>query len=455
MSLRFRLTLTYGVLLVIALAAFGFASYLIAASRIYQGVDDTLDARAKLVTTTLQPLSGSLSAEAVEANRAELEEGESPNAVVQLRQPNGEIIYTSARSSLTLPVARHQSSEPTFVSRKVQGSRMRILYQPLLQGGQLLGTIEVGQSLKDTDAALDEIRNVFLAGGLAVCVAGVVLVYVLSGRALSPVRQVSQLARDVERTADFSQRLPAEGTGGETKELITTFNAMIVRVEKTLTGQLAFLADSSHELRRPLTVLRTNIDVLREPGLSPEDREACLTEMRAEAESMSRLLSDLLLLSRDKKQAIARTLVDYTALCEQAAARFRAKDENRHELSTDLAREVRVMGDGERLAQMLWNVLENAMNYTPSGGRIDLILIEADGIARLEVKDTGIGIGMQDLPYVFERFYRGTAARSMHSGGSGLGLAIARYVAEAHGGGLTLSSRWNEGTVVVAELQAT
>ena len=340
------------------------------------------------------------------------------------------------------------------MSRKVQGSRMRILYQPLVKDGQTLGTIEVGQSLKETDAALDEIRNVSLAGGLTVCLVGIFLAYYLAGRALRPVRQLAQLARDIERTADFGRRLPARGMAGETKELVTTFNAMIERVEKTLTGQLAFLADSSHELRRPLTVLRTNVDVLREPGLPAEDREACLGEMQAEAESMSRLISDLLLLSRDKKQAIAREPVDLTSLCEAAAARLRAKDEGKHQVSIDLAPGVRTIGDGERLAQMLWNLLENAMNYTPSGGRISLRLTRAGERARVEVADSGIGIDEQDLPHVLDRFYRTDAARSMHSEGSGLGLAIAKYVAEAHAGGIALHSSGLDGTIVIVELRA-
>jgi signal transduction histidine kinase len=114
---------------------------------------------------------------------------------------------------------------------------------------------------------------------------------------------------------------------------------------------------------------------------------------------------------------------------------------------------VSILGDRERLAQMLWTLLENAMNYTPAGGRIGLRLSRADGIARVEVADSGIGVSAQDLPHVFERFYRGTAARSMHSEGSGLGLAIARYVAEAHGGGVAVASD-DEGTVIVVELQA-
>ena len=454
MSLRLRLTLTYVVLLVLALTAFGFMGYVIAARRIYGGVDDTLSARSELVTDRLGPLSGPVTAEGVQASRQQLAEESSLDTIIQVRDPGGAVLYSSLGPDRSLPPSRGGiPSDSLYLSRKVQGQRLRILYQPVIQDGQLLAVVEVGQSLKETDQALDEIRYVFIFGGLGVMLITIVSAYALSGRALNPVRQVSQLARDIERTADFSRRLPAPRAGGEMKELISTFNAMIERVERTLVGQLAFLADSSHELRRPLTVLRTNIDILKEPGLPPEERETCVAEMTAEAGAMSRLLSDLLLLSRDKKQAIAHEPVDYTALCQQAAARLGAQDDH-HELRADVAPDVQVMGDKERLAQMLWNLLDNALHYTPAGGRIELRLQRLDGLAHVEIRDSGVGIRDEDLPHIFERFYRGQAARAVRSEGSGLGLAIVKYVAEAHGGSVSISSRAGEGTIAVADLPA-
>jgi signal transduction histidine kinase len=443
------------VLLVVALSAFGFTGYVVAARRIYGGVDDTLTARSELVIDRLGPLNGPFTAGGVQTARPQLAEESSLDTIVQVRDPSGAVLYSSQRPDRSaLPAPKNGTpSDSLFVSRKVQGQRLRILYQPVTQDGQLLGTVEVGQSLKETDVALDEIRYVFIFGGLGAIIITIVSAYLLSGRALNPVRQVSQLARDIERTADFSRRLPAPRAGGEMKELVSTFNAMIERVERTLVGQLAFLADSSHELRRPLTVLRTNVGVLKEPGLSPEEREACVAEMTAEAEGMSRLLSDLLLLSRDKKQAISHEPIDYTSLCEQAAARLRAQDDS-HELSAAVAPDVRVMGDKERLAQMLWNLLDNALHYTPAGGRIELHLQRLDGLARVEVRDNGAGIVDEDLPHIFERFYRGEEARAVRSEGSGLGLAIVKYVAEAHGGSVSISSHAGEGTVAIADLPA-
>jgi HAMP domain-containing protein len=284
MSLRLRLTLAYGFLLVVALASFGFTAYLIAARRIYDGVDDTLTSESALVTPNLQSLTAPLTAQAVDASRTQLAEAASLDAVVQLRQPDGNLLYSSESAGTPLPAARRLSTGPRYLSRHVQNQRMRILYQPLYNNGQFLGTVEIGQSLKETDAALDEIRNVSIFGGLGVSLGGIALVYILSGGSLRGVRRVSQLARDVERTADFSRRLPEKGAG-EIKELTSTFNAMITRVERTLEGQLAFLADSSHELRRPLTVLRTNLDVLKEPALSdePSHRRSAAALSRQEA----------------------------------------------------------------------------------------------------------------------------------------------------------------------------
>lgn len=455
MSLRLRLTLIYIVLLAIGLAAFGLVVYLIAARSIYEGVDDSLRVRADAVESALQPIRGGLSEEDIALNRSELDNEAAAGVIFEIRSTDARVLYSSLPSaSPDLPLPRHViPNGQRFATRKVQGQRFRLLYRPLYRDGDLVGSIEAGQSLKETDAALDEIRNVSVFGGLAVVLLINVPAYLLAGRALRPVRQVSQLARQVEQTADFSRRLPARRGGGEMAELTATFNAMIERVERTLVAQRAFLADSSHELRRPLTVIRANIDLLNNPALPPEERDACLQEMRTEAEAMSRLLADLLFLSREEAQAIERSLVDVTQLCQQAAARLRAQDAN-HTLVADLAPGIQVLGDSARLSQMLWNLLENAAQYTPEGGRIELRLTHTNGVARVELRDSGIGISEADLPHVFDRFYRGEAARMARPDGTGLGLAIVRFVAEAHGGRASVRSEPGAGTAFTVELPA-
>jgi signal transduction histidine kinase len=133
--------------------------------------------------------------------------------------------------------------------------------------------------------------------------------------------------------------------------------------------------------------------------------------------------------------------------------RLRTQD-NQHEFSSQLAPGIRVLGDTERLAQMLWNLLENAVQYTPGGGRVALRLQRSDGVAQIEIDDTGVGIGDEEQAHVFERFYRGELARSLRSDGTGLGLAIVKYIVEAHNGAVSMTSRPGHGTAVIVQLPA-
>jgi two-component system OmpR family sensor kinase len=451
-SLRLRLTFLYLGFLAVALVAFGVVAYVIAAKNVYDNLDDSLSARVQTVDSSLETAAGPLSEQDIDSSRRELERETSGDVVFQIRGLDGRLLYSSQPASRELPLPKNVSTAgQTFTSRKVQGRRLRVLYQPVIRDGQTLGSVVAGQSLQETDEALDEIRKVFIFGGLAVLLLTTGPTYALARRALNPVRQVSQLARDIERTADFTRRLPTPRGGGEMKELVATFNAMIDRVEQALVAQRSFLADSSHELRRPLTVLRTDIDILNDPSLPAEEREACFEEMRAEAEAMSRLLSDLLLLSREEKQAIGEAPVDYSLLCEQAVARLRTQDAH-HKTVAEVVPGVRVQGDRERLAQMLWNLLENAAQYTPDGGQIELHLRLVNGFARVEVQDTGIGIAENDMPHVFDRFYRGEGAQAVREDGVGLGLAIVKYVAEAHGGMARASSQPGCGTTLSVDI---
>jgi two-component system OmpR family sensor kinase len=453
-SLRVRLALVYLALLAVTLAVFSLATCLIAANRIYAYVDDNLTVRAEGLIATLQPLDTAIFQEDIARNRSALDEEASAGAMFQIRDPQGNILYASAQpGSLSLPSPQGSPEERSFLTSEIRERRLRVLYRPIVSDGQMLGSVEVAESLHQADESLNQIRNVFIVGGVAILVLTSASAYWFAGRALDPVRQVSRLAKDIERTADFSRRLREPRARGEMRELVATFNAMIGRVERTLQAHRAFLGDSSHELRRPLTVLRMNIDILNDPALPPEEREACLREIRGEAETMSRLLSDLLLLSREGAQAFDRTLVDYTSLCKEAMARLRTQD-NRHDLRSNVAEGLGVVGDKERLAQMLWNLLDNAARYTPDGGRIELRLLRLDSLARLEVQDTGIGISEDDLPHIFDRFYRSQQARATGADGVGLGLSIVKHVAEAHGGGVKVDSQAGRGTTFTVDLPA-
>jgi len=452
--LRLRLTVVYIVLLAGALVGLSLSVYLLTSNRISDSVDEELRLQGDAVITALLPIDPPLSAETMRENQwLRLDEEAASGIILQLTSLDGRVLYSSfppGSPELPLP-GTGNPPESFFATNDILEERFRLQYQPIVQDREVLGGVVTGQSLKDTDEALTQIRTTLIFGGVAVLLITNVPAYVLAGRVLEPVRRVSRLARDIERTADFSSRVPLSATGDEMAELTATFNSMIERVERMLEAQKAFLADSSHELRRPLTVLRTNIAILRDPSLPAEEREVCLRDMRVEAQAMSQLLSDLLLLSREERQEIEHAPVDCSSICKEAAARLRAQDD-RHELVTGIAAGVWVKGDEKRLRQMVQNLLENSVDYTPEGGRIELDLRLVDGQARLEVRDTGIGISNDELPHIFDRFYRGQDARAARSEGTGLGLAIVKYIADAHGGSVEVNSQPGRGTTFVVRL---
>jgi len=448
-TLRLRLTLLYVGLLAAALAVTGITGYVIAAHRIYAGLDDSLTLRAQAVALALEPIGTEFNQEDIENNKGELDAlASKADLVFQLRRADGTVLYSSAQppSGSLPPPDDTRSLVGGFATKDVRGEDTRILYQPLPTGG----SIEVGESLSGANGAVSEIRDVIVVGGLAALLVTAVSGYTLSGRALRPVRNVSQMARDIEETADFTRRLDKSAGEGEVRELVSAFNAMIERVEQTLAHQKSFLADSSHELRRPLSVLQTNVDILSRPNLSQADRERCVAEVRVEAQIMRRLVADLLMLAREESQSIERARVDFSAVCERALARV--KQEDSHELREEIEPGIVVLGDGERLDQMVGNLLDNAVQYTPREGRVVFGLQRFNGRVQLEVRDTGQGIKADEIAHVFERFYRGESARASRPAGTGLGLAIVKYVAEAHGGTVSVVSEPTNGTTFVVEL---
>jgi signal transduction histidine kinase len=451
--LRLRLTVAYVVLLAASLAAFSLAVYIATANRVSASVDEKLRLKSEAIVTSLEPIDLPLSSQTMRVNQQlRLDQEASSGLLFQVRNLEGSVVYSSFPSgNLNLALPNMVTSEkPTFATADVGGERFRIQYLPITSNDEMLGSVVVAQSLKDKSDWLSQIRTILILGGVAVLLITNVPAYLVARRVLEPVRAVSRLARDIEQTADFSRRVRTFA-GGELANLTATFNSMIECVERTLETQKAFLADSSHELRRPLTVLRTDLDILRKPGLPTEQRDACLDQMVAELEAVSHLLSDLLLLSREGRHELVLAPVDYSAVCEQAMARLRAQD-GQHKLTADIAASVRVQGDEKHLAQMVWNLLENSVQFTPEGGQIGVQLRATDGLARLQVRDNGIGISEEDLPHIFDRFYRARGARGARSEGSGLGLAIVKYIVEGHNGSINVTSQPGEGTSFVVAL---
>jgi signal transduction histidine kinase len=449
-SLRLRITLFCVALVAVVLAGFAITVNFLASARIYASLDDGLEAQANSIIATLP--AGTVDETQIQSSRQALETEEAAGLLFQIRDASGRVLYSSFRGSPDILPPRGSLKEQAVYERKVAQQQLRLLHMPIDSGSRTEGSIEVGRPMKETDEALTEIRGTLLIGGILALLVTSLPAYFIAGRALDPIREVSRVARRVERTSDFSQRLVERPTRDEIGELTATFNDLIQRIEQTLAAHSRFLAEASHELRRPLTILRTNLYILRDPELPEGDRVACLERMTREASAMTSLVGDLLLLNRDRAQSLERAPVDLSRLCGEEALRMQFA-EPAASLQVDIAPNLMVEGDAPRLQQVVRNLVENALNYSPDGGAVIVSLNKQNGRARLSVRDSGIGISAEELPRIFDRFYRGAEASRVHREGVGLGLSIVKYVVEGLGGDISVESRPGS-TAFIVELPA-
>ena len=277
--------------------------------------------------------------------------------------------------------------------------------------------------------------------------------YLVVGRVFS---SVDQLINEVEAITDgrsLHRRLPADTSNDELARLGLTVNAMLTRLETSFAALRRFTADASHELKTPLTVLRADVERAMHPQTNRAERMVALEEALQEIARMSDLVNSLLTLARadEGRFDIHRTPIDLEPLLREVyeTAVILGEDAGLT-LSLTSLEPATVMGDRTRLRQLLLNIVTNAIKYTPRGGHVELSATRRGGDEMaISVRDTGIGIAANDLPHVFDRFWRADRARSRASerGGFGLGLAIAQWIVQAHGGTITVQSRLGRGTV--------
>ena len=329
-----------------------------------------------------------------------------------------------------------------FSDAEVGGTHVRVLTVPLGRGL----AAQLGRSLEPADIVLARLRLVLAL----VCVGGVGLAVVLgrivARNVVAPIVHVTEAARHIAATEDLRSRIEVE-TQDEVGELAAHFNAMLDTLEHSVAAQRQLVADASHELRTPITSLRTNIEVLAEPaGLSAEERVRLLADVEEQTRELGMLVADLIELARGDEPQREREDVRLDELVSEALARAQ-----RHAPGVrfeSILEPAVVDGTRERLARAVNNLLDNAARHSPPGGVVE---VHADERG-VRVRDHGTGIAEADLPHLFDRFYRGASARGRP--GSGLGLAIVRQVAEQHGGSVRAENAPGGGAEFVLSLPA-
>lgn len=457
MSLRLRLTLLTGLLTGAALFLFALVFYLFLQDNLLAEIDAQLRARAALVSQRL----ATVEAQAVESALlapSSLVEFAAPGIYVELLDSDGQVRAVSPNlPGGQLPIQpeliQAASAGRTVIATvaATADEELRLLVMPVEQATAPPALLLVADSLAPLQRTLTQARALLLLCGAAALLLTVGGTAFLTARALSPIARLTRIAATVAATGHYHERVPTPPRQDEVGQLATTLNDLIATVERTLTQQRQFVADTSHELRSPLTVVLANLDLLRR-DLNADERVLSLAEATAEAQRMRRLVNDLLLLAQgDMTQAIAHAPVRLDLLIEQSVATA-ARQAPAQQITAKVEAPAIINGDAERLTQLLRNLLENAATHTPPGTTIEVRLRRSDGVAQLTVTDNGPGIPAEHLPHLWNRFYRGDKARSRSSGGTGLGLAIVKYIAEAHGGRVGVASVEGKGATFTITL---
>jgi two-component system OmpR family sensor kinase len=469
-GIRVQLTLWYTAIFALLILLFCLIFYTTLQAFLASGMDSALQLRAQQIAggissenrkIVIQDVTGELPG--LDATATPGEQGARSDVnigtLVRMLDVNGNTAYISpAFGDLTLPPTSftqplHGVSWQGTVTAH-NGQAVRVYSVALSDNGKVFGVLQVGESLAQLTATLQSITIALLIIIPFVLLLGALGSYWLAKRAFRPILHLTRTAREI-KAGDLHRRVPVPHTRDEVYDLALTLNEMIGRLDQAFTQQRRFVADASHELRTPVTVIRSITDVALEEPLGLVEYQEILSEINAESERLGLLINDLLVLARADEEQIQLdhepVRLDLLA-CDVAATMEPLANERGIELQLQTLETATVSGDTARLIQVLMGLVDNALTYTNAGGTVTLSVEARDHIACLTVRDTGIGISEEDRAHIFERFYRADPARSRAAGGSGLGLSIAHWVIQAHGGAITVESKVGQGSTFIVTL---
>ncbi len=454
LPIRVKLTAWYFAVLAATFALFGVVAFL----AMQKSIDRTVDENLRDRVSDVQELMTHVAREDPERLADELREHaelQEEGGLLQVADFGGHWLYRS-RLMERFNVPQKDVGSSVIYNLNVASMPLRIMAAPLRLGNRTYG-IQVAALMDDYQEALDHFRWVLLLLSPLLLLLASVGGYWMSRQALRPVDEITQAAQRISHK-NISSRLKTPQSHDELQRLSETLNGMLERLEGAFKRITQFTADASHELRTPVALMRTTAELsLRKPRQEAEYREA-LSQILKELERTSTLIERLMLLARADSgaEALQFRRVDFAESFREACRQGRTLAEVKQiGFEEQIVRApVFVEGDAHALERLNLILIDNAVKYTPPGGQVSASFGESDGFAVIEIRDSGIGIAEDDLPHIFERFYRADKARSRDLGGAGLGLAIGQWIAEAHGGAIEVESTPGEGSLFRVRLPA-
>lgn len=457
MTIRRRLTLWYAALLTIIIILFGATTFSVMRFTMINNIDNTLNETANLIATNSRlgavPSFGAPTR--IEIELASLDLFRASGVYVQAWEiVEGEPIFKDKSANLA-PITDPLDPDTLGMSDidgiinnvNLRGVDLRVLTKPILLGDRLVGNIQVAVDLETINEATELMLLIMLIScGIAIFGAGALSLW-FSDRALKPIEGITEAAASIAGTNDLSTRLNWQGPADELGRLTSVFNQMMGRIEHLFTVQQRFVADISHELRTPLTTIQGNVELGKRYGMDTETIEA----INDETKRMSRLVNDLLMLARADYGGLTIELhpidldVVVLSVFEQSHVLVQDRDLT---VSIGAFEPAQINGNGDRLRQMLLNLVSNAIKFTKDGGKITLSLEIVGKKAVVSVTDDGIGIAEDEITHVFDRFYQIDPSRNhaLTQGGFGLGLSIVKWIVDAHDGEIIVESALGKGS---------
>jgi signal transduction histidine kinase len=481
-TLRSRLTAIYATALIVTLLVFAIA--LLAARRAASlqelqryvfteaNLALSLVRNAELAGETVTEMRDSLVGPSITPQLRTLLEG-IPDYVLVLDR-DGRSLYVSFAARQLTPdelalLQQHAINAPTSDLAAIvpfRGERLLMAARAPSSPESQISRVVVASSTQSAELALGELVGTMLVIAPLLLLISIGGAYVIAGRALRPIDGIINEVQAITDGRSLHRRLPSAAVGDELERLTTTLNEMMERLERSFAALRRFTADASHELKTPLAVLRADVERAMTPSVSPGERLVALEEALHETTRMADLVESLLTLARaDERRfdlhlepvqldALAREVFETAVILGEAGGLT---------VTMPVIEPATVAGDPTRLRQLFLNLITNAIKYTPRGGSVELTLESYGKTVAFSVRDTGVGIAAADLPHIFERFWRADRARSRpvptgdrrwvtERGGFGLGLAIGQWIAEAHGGSISVRSRLGRGSTFTVTL---
>lgn len=442
-SIRRTLLLWYSITLAIVIASFGA----ILSWRLWRAMTDEVDAELR---AHAQAIAGAL--EPYPDGHCDLEMSE--EYVKYFQQPGDDspyyVIWNRAGEVIDRPDPKLDIPRPSGPGAADRAGRREVAV-----AGQAGTLVLVGRETHEVRERLRAFLGTVLGAGAFVLALALAGGWLLAGRALAPIARISETASRISGRA-LSARIPLAETESELGRLAKVLNDAFARLEEAFERQTRFTADASHELRTPLSIVMSHLELALRRERTPEEyREAIGTALRA-AERMRAVVEGLLTLARADAGtlAIAKDRVDLRKAAEETVSLLAPMAGERKVALAAALEPTEVIGDRDRLREVITNLVTNAIRYNREGGKVDVRLRREEGSAVLSVVDTGIGIPDADREHLFERFYRVDKVRSREQGGSGLGLSITKWIVEAHGGTIGVESRPGDGTTFTVRLPA-